>query len=75
LFLQERRVPAEISDSSGRSDSAFAGYSWRELEKTYVTYLLEKNKWNVTRAASDAGLNRSTFDSRMKRLGIRKGSR
>jgi DNA-binding NtrC family response regulator len=52
------------------SESPFAGYSWRELESDYVTYLLEKNKWNVTRAAHDARINRSTFDSRMKRLGI-----
>ena len=46
--------------------------SWEELEKTYVTYLLEKNKWNVSRAAKDARINRSTFDSRMKKLGIKK---
>jgi transcriptional regulator with GAF, ATPase, and Fis domain len=73
--LQEDSVLSDEGHSSGTSDSPFAGYSWRELENTYVTYLLEKNKWNVTRAANDAGLNRSTFDSRMKKLGIRKGSR
>lgn len=69
---QEERVLSDGDHFSGRSDSPFAGYSWRELEKNYVTYLLEKNKWNVTRAANDAGLNRSTFDSRMKKLRIHK---
>jgi DNA-binding NtrC family response regulator len=72
---QEESVLSDGGYSSGRSGSPFAGYSWRELEKSYVTHLLEKNKWNVTRASNDAGLNRSTFDSRMKKLGIRKSSR
>lgn len=53
-------------------DSFFEGYSWDELEKAYVLYLLDKNKWHITRAAKQAGVNRSTFDSRMKKLGIRK---
>ena len=46
--------------------------AWEDLEKDYVLYLLNKNKWNITRAARDAKINRSTFDSRMKRLGINK---
>ena len=50
----------------------FAEYTWSELDKAYVRYLLEKNNWVITRAARDAGMNRSTFDSRMKKLGIRK---
>jgi transcriptional regulator with GAF, ATPase, and Fis domain len=69
---QEESLLSDGSHFAERSDSPFAGYSWRELERNYVTYLLEKNKWNVTRAANDAGLNRSTFDSRVKKLGIRK---
>lgn len=50
----------------------FDGYTWDDLEKAYVLHLLEKNKWHITRAAKVAGVNRSTFDSRMKKLGIRK---
>jgi len=59
------------SISSG-DESLFAGYSWEELERDYVIYLLNKNKWNITRAADDAKMNRSTFNSRMKKLGIHK---
>ena len=51
---------------------AFSDYTWQALEKAYVEHLLDKNNWVVTRAAQDAGVNRSTFDSRMKRLGIHK---
>jgi len=54
------------------SRDGFKGHTFKSLEKAYVLYLLEKNRWNISRAAIDADLNRSTFDSRMKRLGIRK---
>jgi transcriptional regulator of acetoin/glycerol metabolism len=70
-------VPASSQTSkeplpSTSTGPSFDGYSWEELERAYVLYLLEKNRWHITRAAREAGLNRSTFDSRMKRLGIRK---
>jgi transcriptional regulator with GAF, ATPase, and Fis domain len=61
-----------VAAQSRNAASLFEGYSWDELEKDYVLYLLEKNRWHITRAARDAGVNRSTFDSRMKKLGIRK---
>ncbi len=50
----------------------FDNYSWEGLERAYAIYLLQKHHWNVTWAARDAGVNRSTFASRMKRLGIEK---
>ena len=53
-------------------ESVFSRYSWKELERDYVLYLLNKNRWNITRAADDAKMNRSTFNSRMKKLGIYK---
>jgi transcriptional regulator with GAF, ATPase, and Fis domain len=56
----------------GAARFPFAGYTWQELEKAYVSYLLEKNRWNITRAAREAQVNRSTFDSRLKKLGLRK---
>ncbi|MGV8075458.1 MAG: sigma 54-interacting transcriptional regulator [Syntrophobacteraceae bacterium] len=58
--------------TSQSAESVFCGYSWEELERDYVLYILDKNKWHITRAAKEAGVNRSTFDSRMKKLGIRK---
>ncbi len=64
------RQLAEGSHEVGRP--SFDGYTWEALEREYVLYLLEKNKWHVTRAAKEAGVIRSTFDSRMKKLGIRK---
>lgn len=52
----------------------FGDMSWHELERIYIRFILQKNNWNVTWAAKDAGLNRSTFASRMKRLGIRRSN-
>jgi transcriptional regulator with GAF, ATPase, and Fis domain len=60
------------SISQIKTGSPFDHYSWRELDKAYVLHLLDKHRWNVTRAAKETGVNRSTFDSRMKRLGIDK---
>jgi transcriptional regulator with GAF, ATPase, and Fis domain len=66
---QKKRADEENGAAQG---SFFDGYSWEELEREYVLHLLEKNRWHVTRAAKEAGVNRSTFDSRMKKLNIRK---
>lgn len=63
---------ANLGKVPSPASSPFEGYTWEELERAYVLYLLEKNKWHITRAAREAGVNRSTFDSRMKKLSIRK---
>jgi transcriptional regulator with GAF, ATPase, and Fis domain len=70
---KEESTPLTETPSLGTDKSLFAGYTWEALEKDYVLYLLNKNRWNITRAANKAGIIRSTFDSRMKRLGIDKG--
>jgi len=70
--LHERPTSLETRISLELSESPFAGYSLIELEKDYINYLVNKNKWNITSAANDAGINRSTFVSRMVRLGISK---
>jgi transcriptional regulator with GAF, ATPase, and Fis domain len=70
VSFPEEPISSDSDFSPRTSGSPFAGYSWKELERDYVMYLLEKNRWNVTRAANDAKINRSTFDSRMKKLGI-----
>ncbi len=71
--LTEKPAAPEAAKAPAPSAASFfAGYTWEALEKDYVLYLLEKNKWHITRAAKEAGVNRSTFDSRMKKLGIRK---
>ncbi|MGB2927980.1 MAG: sigma-54-dependent Fis family transcriptional regulator [Desulfobacterales bacterium] len=70
--FQKEPMFSDKSFSPATAESPFAGCSWEELEKDYVLYLLNKNRWNITRAANDAKINRSTFDSRMKKLGINK---
>lgn len=53
----------------------FGHFTWQDVETRYINFILEKNNWNVTWAAKDSGLNRSTFASRMRRLGIRRKKR
>ncbi|MGC9194992.1 MAG: sigma-54 interaction domain-containing protein [Syntrophobacteraceae bacterium] len=71
---EQKRLPEETgADPNSAGDlSLFDACSWEQLDRRYILYLLEKNKWNITRAAKQAGVNRSTFDSRMKKLDIRK---
>jgi len=83
-FIEVQNEAAEDAISPLQSESAapakpgssgelqLADYTWDELERAYVLSLLEKYKWHVTRAAKQAGLTRSTFNSRMRRLGIKR---
>ncbi|TNF47367.1 hydrogenase [bacterium] len=68
--FQEKRGQEKVSDGDG--SIPISDYSWEELEREYVTSLLEKKKWNIAAAARHAGLKRTTFSSRMKKLGISK---
>lgn len=52
----------------------FGDMTWAEMESAYIRYLLDRNAGNITRAAQDAAVNRSTFVSRMRRLGIQRDS-
>ncbi len=76
---QDNHMAGAFSGSPGdealwnSSARFFAGLKWAELENEYVKHLLEKNNWNITRAAADSGINRSTFASRMRKLNIRRG--
>ena len=63
---------APVTSHQPAAGTQFEGYAWEALEKDYVHFLLYKNKWSITRAAQEAQINRSTFASRMARLGIRK---
>ncbi len=63
-------LPPREKGSSAAGIVDFSNMTWAEVEKSYVEFLLNKNYENVTWAAEDAGVNRSTFVSRMKRIGI-----
>lgn len=50
----------------------FGQRSWTDVERAYVLHLMEVHSWNVSRAAQAAQIKRSTFASRMRRLGVKK---
>jgi len=67
------RVPSLASERTDQRDAAaLSGYSWEGLERDYILSLLDGVKWNIAAAARQAGIKRSTFTARMKRLGISK---
>ncbi len=76
----ERPVAQALHDPSSLSGCGeagpdallLAGLTWEDVEKAYALFLLEKYEGNITRAAKVANLNRSTFDSRLAKLGIKK---
>ncbi len=70
-MFEDREVSADQLELRETENIQFTDLSWEEVERGYALYLLKKNNWNVTNAAKDAKLNRSTFDSRIKRLGIK----
>jgi transcriptional regulator with PAS, ATPase and Fis domain len=61
-----------MNEQTTTADILFGNFTWIEVEKAYVLYLMKKHNWNITRAAKDAGLKRSTFASRIKKLSIPK---
>lgn len=67
-----RAAPAAALQSAPDAGPDLAAYTWEALERAYAMALLDKFKWNVTKAARAAGVNRSTFDSRLRKLGISK---
>lgn len=50
----------------------FGDLTWEEVERKYAVHALTKSNWNVTKASEFAGVNRSTFASRIRKLGVSK---
>ncbi|MBF0468056.1 MAG: sigma 54-interacting transcriptional regulator, partial [Desulfamplus sp.] len=71
-FFPARSISFVNNSNDLNCDNNFGNLTWDQLEENYIRFLLKKNNWNVTWAARAAGLNRSTFASRMRRLGIKK---
>ncbi|NDV21200.1 sigma 54-interacting transcriptional regulator [Desulfovibrio sp. JC022] len=59
-------------DGCAVSSLEMEGLTWNEVEGAYAKFVLEKCEGNISRAAKVANLNRSTFDSRLSKLGVKK---
>lgn len=79
-YSQESIIPVQPVSTDTRMETyltecqALSDYTWHDLELSYVLGLLEKYKWNISKAARISGLNRSTFNGRLKKLGVSKSS-
>ncbi len=63
---------SSVKDPVDKSPPPLAEYYWEDLERSYLLSLLESTRWNIAAAARQAGVKRTTFNSRMRRLGISK---
>jgi transcriptional regulator with GAF, ATPase, and Fis domain len=63
----DRSTPATMPQAD-----PFEGLTWEDVERQYARYILRNNGWNVTRASKAADVNRSTFASRIRKLGIKR---
>ncbi|MBF0235813.1 MAG: sigma 54-interacting transcriptional regulator [Desulfamplus sp.] len=74
INLNAKEETDRKNKNSANGNIDFGNYSWHEIEKFYIDFVLKKNNWNVTWAAKYTGINRSTFASRMRRLGIKRSN-
>ncbi len=69
-FAEEIPVPLSNAELLSRKrelrEAAVA-----ELEREFVLAALERNGWNVSRAAAQVGMQRQNFQSLMRKLGVR----
>ncbi|MGB0909539.1 MAG: sigma-54-dependent transcriptional regulator [Nitrospirales bacterium] len=73
-WLPQSRVGESSSDdASSMSTSASANQTLEEMERAHIQHVLEQTNWRVSGdggAAKILGLNRTTLEARMKKLGI-----
>ncbi len=62
-------VPA-TSDELKEMKKHIRGRSVETVEKVFIMGALERNNWNITRAAEETGMLRPNFQGMLKRLGI-----
>ncbi|MGD8251686.1 MAG: hydrogenase, partial [Desulfobacterales bacterium] len=71
---QSPELPASVTYDQAETFEGlrFADMTWTAVDRAYALYLVDRYQWNLTRAAEAAGLNRSTFASRLRKMGIRR---
>ncbi len=63
------RVPATAEELK-EMKRHIRGHAVDAIEKAFLVSALERNSWNVTRAAEETGILRPNFQGMLKRLGI-----
>jgi len=66
---EEGYIP-QTSDELKEMKRHIRDHAVETVEKAFVMSALERNKWNITRAAEETGILRPNFQGMMKRLGI-----
>ena len=64
-----RLVPQSV-DELKESKRQLREQAVESIEKAFVLHALQRNNWNVTRAAEETGMHRPNFQALLKKLGI-----
>ena len=73
--VMDRSGTPSSSNGNGNGDArdyADVEEMARQTKKNELTKVLERNGWNITRAAAELDIDRSTLSKQMKNLGIKK---
>ena len=73
--IGETDLPYPLGTQTRQSFSMGLKEAKEAFEREYITRLLKKNEWNITKTAEELGIERSHLYKKMKMLGIRKGDR
>jgi len=73
-FSREIAVP-RTNEEFLKLKKALREQAIAELEREFTLASLERNNWNVTRAAQEVGIARPNFQALMRKHGIRAGNR
>jgi transcriptional regulator with GAF, ATPase, and Fis domain len=65
----DQYVPLTV-DELKETKKAIREKAIEPLEKAFVLQALERNRWNISRAAEETGMQRPNFQTLMKKLGI-----
>ena len=70
-FSQQHDIPRTMRELKEKKKDLRLR-SVEDIEKLFVTEALKRNKWNISRAASDVGMQRTNFHALLKKYHISK---
>ncbi|MBA1334066.1 MAG: hypothetical protein HPY66_1550 [Firmicutes bacterium] len=65
-------LPGEIiNGADGKRDIKLLKYAKEEFERAFIKEALEKNEWNITKAAEKIGIARKNLQDKIKKYGLK----
>ncbi len=72
IFRENNAVVPRNSSELKKIKRRLKAQSIEEIERAFLLEALNRNNWNISRAADDVGMQRTNFHSMMKKYGIKR---